>query len=213
MVPVSAIRFAADTWPNKYTVNNTYTLAIGEDQVLVQADDEAVPSGKAATSYMAERSYAPQNVYSHTSPSKTDSWYADKLKAISGPASKNLSIDVDGYFPVTASSSSGSSGGQQALEKPSLNIKLWGASNLQGHGVHNPDHHVTADLNGQRVADIRFDGLSEKVVSQTLSSIKNGSNSLDIELPKDHGYAFDLVNLDQVSLRYPRRFLRRGWWN
>jgi uncharacterized repeat protein (TIGR01451 family) len=204
--PGSVIRFAADTWPNKYSLNNTYTLAIGEVQQLIEVDGEAVPEGKAATSYMAERSYAPQNVYSHTSPSKTDSWYADKLKAISGPDSKALSIDVDGYFPVTASSSTGSSSGQAALEKPSLNIKLWGASDLRGHGVHNPDHHVTADLNGQRVSDIRFDGLSEKVVSQTLSSIENGPNQVNLELPKDHGYAFDLVNLDQVSLRYPRRF-------
>ena len=202
----SYLRFAADVWPNPYSVHSTYTVSVGEGQALIQTDSKAVPTGKAATNYMAERSYAPQNIYSHTSPSLEDSWYADSLKAISGAASKQVSIEVDGYFPVIARTSTGGGAVQQADEKPSLKLKLWGASSLQGDGVNNPDHHVTADLNGENVSDVRFDGLQQEIVVQSLSDIQNGSNQVTVRLPNDHGYAFDLVNLDEVTLRYPRRF-------
>ena len=45
-----------------------------------------------------------------------------------------------------------------------------------------------------------------KQVKQTLSKLETGIHQVKIRLPKSHGYSFDIVNLDEVSLRYPRRF-------
>ena len=64
-------------------------------------------------------------------------------------------------------------------------------------------------LNGARVAEARFDGLRVKSIEQPLAEIVDGSNRIDIEVPRDHGYQFDIVQLDRVTLTYPRRFKAR----
>jgi len=84
-----------------YTGVNKYTLVLDEGvPVRMQADDRPIPSNTApASTYLAEASYAPQNRYTHLSPSRVDSWYADRLQAINGPASKRVMLQLDDYAP------------------------------------------------------------------------------------------------------------------
>ncbi len=66
-------------------------------------------------------------------------------------------------------------------------------------------------LNGRLVADQRFDGLTNW--SYTLDdpgSLLASGNHLEIELPFDTGYAFDLVHFEGFTVGYKRGLVAHG---
>ncbi len=207
----SSVIFPAKGLQTLYTGENKYTLVLddGEPKTIL-SDTRGIPENTApASSYLAEESYAPQNKYTHLSPSENDSWYADRLQAIQGPVSKRVVLDIGEYSPSLNSSVASTSIARMPRLRPRLEVNVWGNSNLPGNGVTNPDHHVLVELNDQQVADAKFDGLHEFPIEASLSELRHGKNTVDITLPKDHGYQFDLVNLDRVSLYYPRKLNAR----
>jgi len=206
--PGSSVVFPAQGKHTVYSGKNTYTLVLDEEPNLIQGDSTEVPYLGAATSYLAEASYAEQNHYTHLSPSREDAWYADRLMAFNEPAQKSVRLTLDNQANTLSGVSSGfGNQGQGVAEKPSLNVTLWGGSALPGDGVENPDHHVIVELNGEQVVDQVFDGVRVHNINQPLASIAQGANEVVIKVPNDRGHRFDIINLDRVSLSYPRRFV------
>ena len=202
----SSLEFTGRGMDTLYTGVNKYTLVLDEGQSLIMDDTRVIPDGPVAYSYLAEQSYAPQNTYTQHSPDLEDSWYADRLTAITSPAEKTVVLTVDDHAPVFSSPNSSGGPGQIAAQKVALDVELWGGSALPGNGVTNPDHHVLIEVNGVQVVDDRFDGLRVREIYQPLGQIIDGNNSIKVAVPRDHGYPFDIINIDRISLSYPRRF-------
>ena len=84
-----------------------------------------------------------------------------------------------------------------------LTVDLWGYSYF---GDAAPDHHVVLRLNGEEIADERFDGLTAWTRTIDVTSVvQESGNELRVEIPGDVPYVFDVVNLEGFSLKYPRR--------
>ncbi|MDB4512033.1 C25 family cysteine peptidase [Arenicella sp.] len=191
-----------------YSGDNKYVLVIDEGSKQVQDDSRIVPDSPIAYSYLAEKRYAPQNNYSHISPDENDSWFADSVRAISKPASKQIELSVNDYAPALNSSFS-----TQEVLRPRLEVELWGASDLPGNGLQAPDHNVLISLNELQINEVKFDGLHLSLSSDVVTNLKHGNNIIDITLPRDHGYQFDIVNINSVSINYPRKFIAESAGN
>ena len=188
-----AVRFVGQGVDTLYTDQRVYTLSLDSGAARMSSHDAAIPSGPSAPSYIAKREYAPQSVYSLTSPTD-DPWYANRLLSFNKVAETSISLAMDNYV-----SSAGA---------PQLSVKIWGDSDLDGTG---DDHHVEVYVNNAKVGDASFDGVIAHEISQSLSTgTPSGTADIKIKLPGDSGFLFDIVNIDEVSLSYPRRFVADG---
>lgn len=191
----SVIRFIAEQVDTLYTDVNVYTLR--SDSSLAErmsVDNASVPSGASANSYLASKMFSPQSKYSFTSPDNDDPWYAKRIVAINEPASENITMILDDVAV----------GGNSGSTKATLNVKLWGSTDLPGE---TDDHSFRVSVNNNEVAAATFDGLSEKNVTTTLETVNDGENTVKVTLPMDSGYAFDAVNLNSIEIKYPRQFI------
>jgi hypothetical protein len=75
-----------------------------------------------------------------------------------------------------------------------------------------PDHHLVLALNGAPVADAKWDGLGEHIITATVpaGTLRPGENSLTIKAPGDTGAPADSLLLDWVELTYPREMVLEG---
>ena len=82
-----------------------------------------------------------------------------------------------------------------------LSLRLVGISSAPV----DPDHHLILTLNGTQVADAKWDGLGEHIITATVpaGTLRAGENSLAIRAPHDTGAPADSVLLDWVELTYP----------
>lgn len=89
-----------------------------------------------------------------------------------------------------------------------IELKMWGVTNFDGA---EPDHHVVVRLNGRTVVDQRFDGLANfNYVLDDPGQLLATGNHLEIELPFDTGYAFDLVHFEGFTVNYKRGLVAHG---
>ncbi len=97
---------------------------------------------------------------------------------------------------------------QGAGQMASLKVRVWGNSSAPV----DPDHHLLINLNGTVVADEKWDGLGEHVITATLSAtlLHSGENQLVLQAPGDTGAAADSVLLDWAEITYPRRLIADG---
>ena len=190
------IRFIAEGLDTLYTDTNVYTLRLdSEAQRLITP--EAVPlvlRAPFATSYLASKTFAPQQAYSFASPDANEPWFALRVLALNQPARETIPINLSDY----------AAGGNTGDAEARMNIKMWGGSSLAGG---EDDHHVKVRFNGAMVIDETFDGFVKKEMSSTLSNLTVGDNLVQLELPLDQGHQFDAVNLDSVEVQYPRAFI------
>ena len=91
----------------------------------------------------------------------------------------------------------------------SLRAGAWGLTEWPGT---DPDHHTVVGLNGEAVTDRSFDGQSAVEIETTLPEglLVEGANALEITMPGDTGFAYDMVVLDRYAVSYPRAFVARG---
>lgn len=84
-----------------------------------------------------------------------------------------------------------------------ITVGLWGGMN---NLAVNPDHSVRLLLNGNVIATRQFDGFSYQSISVALppDTLRNGANTLRLELVGDTGASFDLVYLDDIQVEYAR---------
>jgi len=192
--PGSVIRFIAEDVDTLYSGTNVYTLRLDSDAALrVGQDARGIPSGAAATAYLATREYAPQARYSFASPDVNDPWFATRIVASGGQASETMSIELDDMAP----------GGNNGATKAKLKVNLWGGTDLSGIS---DDHHVMVAFNGEDVVDGSFDGLAEQEFIVPLDNVRDGRNQVRVLLPLDTGFSFDAVNVNEVAVSYPRQF-------
>ena len=69
-----------------------------------------------------------------------------------------------------------------------------------------PDHHLRLLVNGQQVADERWEGAGWRQIEARFDAawLVEGVNQVTLEAPGDLGVAADLYHLDWVELAYPR---------
>ncbi|MFO1495490.1 MAG: C25 family cysteine peptidase [Lysobacterales bacterium] len=184
--PGSVIEFYGDPTPDLYSRTETYLVRSEPDMVrdMPRQRPLSLPSGIEAIQ-TAKVLYAPQSNYSFSSPI-SDPWYAARIVANGGAASAN--------FTLAATAPIGSQG--------KLKGQLWGGLDYPAGAL--PDHHVRVLLNGQLVAEGRFDGLIPWEFEADVASIVNGNNTVTIELPRDTGNPADLVYLESLQLSYTR---------
>jgi hypothetical protein len=84
---------------------------------------------------------------------------------------------------------------------------VWGVTNFPVY----PDHHLVVEVNGTRVTEAYFDGLSVPQIRVEVpdSVLAETGNVVTLRLPHDTGADYDLVNYDHLEVRYPRRFVAR----
>jgi len=148
----------------------------------------SAPRGPLQTHYLETVSVNRDKVYSFASPNG-DPWYEERVLAYGREGSRDFLIDVEGSIH----------------SEGTLEVELWGVTDWPGE---EPDHHVLVELNGQTLAEERFDGLTPKSYHLPLPSglLLEGENRLTVRLPGVPAYAFDLVHVDRYSITYPRHF-------
>ena len=191
----SVVRFVAQEIDTLYTDVNVYTLKSDVDSAFrISIDTRGIPSGVNANSYLATKTFSPQNDYSFTSPDRSDPWYAKRIVAISEPASEEVSIALDDV----------AEGGNTGLTKAKLKVNVWGSSDLPGA---NNDHSVKLYFNDTEVASKQFDGLRSETITTELDEVSSGEHVVKVSLPVDTGQPYDVVNLNSVEVSYPRKFI------
>jgi len=191
----SKIRFVAKELDTLYTDTNVYTLnATQNTKPIVPLTAPFNARLPWAVSYMETVEHAPQNQYSFSSPDRQDPWYAKRMVALGQETSENITMVMDELAP----------GGNSGDVKPSMTVSVWGATDLPGEL---PDHHFRAAFNGVNVIDERFDGLSARTFNVDLEEVTRVDNTIRLSLPGQEGVPFDAVNLNSVTVKYPRRFI------
>ncbi len=150
-----------------------------------------LPSSGVSGTISSRYAAFPDRAYSNGSPTG-DPFFDERILAFGAPSRLERSFDL----PDLASG------------KAELDLKLWGVTNWDGF---EPDHHLVVRLNGREIVDARFDGLAEWRAQVDVSGLllENG-NHLEIELPLDTGYLFDMVHFDGFSVDYRRDPVAQG---
>ena len=188
--PGSYVEFVARPALTLASPVDAFVIKVDRRKALAAVSFQATP-GSLGTTATADR-YHPDHEYGYGSPTD-DPWYDQYLFALGSPASLTRTFDL----PDLA-------GG-----KVSLDIAGWGYSEWPGEGQ--PDHHVVVTLNGRQIADDRFDGVSVWKRSVDVTGIATAAgNVLEVRLPGDTGFQFDLVAFEGYDARYTRQAVARS---
>lgn len=192
----SSIQFVAETIDTIYTNENVYTLTTGGAPLRIAQVAVPVNTSTAyASSYLASRKYAPQASYSLTSPDASDPWYAKRMVAIgNNPVSEDFQVTLDNFAP----------GGNVGSTQAKVRLSVWGASDLPGSGN---DHVVAMSFNDEPLGVTAFNGISENTVKRNITAIQDGINTVRLTLPMEAGHAYDAVNVNEIEVQYPRKFV------
>ena len=179
-----------------YTRSRVYrlTAASGGGRPARALIEDGTPTGAPAAFYPETVAVDRDRLYSFASPNG-DPWYEEPVLAQGSPAVKSFPLEVDALAA-------------DAGAETRLHVDLWGVTNWPSA----PDHHLEISLNGTRLVDERFDGLTARSYDLALPPglLFEGTNVLEVRLPGDTGNAFDLVHVDRYALSHPRRFVARA---
>lgn len=180
--PGSSIEFFGEAAPSLWSREHYYLLLIDPAQAVEMALIDRPTAPAQTSSHLALVEYAPQNAYHEAAPSG-DPWYADRIVANGGPAAR--SIALTGPAPL------GTAG--------ELELVLWGGIDWPGK---KPDHSVEVYFNGQLVASARFDGVAQSILRAPVT-LGSGNSTVEVRLPRNTGFAADIVHVERIRLRYP----------
>ncbi len=189
--PGSSIEFWGEAASSLYTRTNVYRLRADRQSALDLAVDQRAPIGVPATTYLDTMAVATDREYSFATPT-ADPWYDRSLLTFVGPRAWDLP------FTVTDLATGGGS----------LRVEVWGVTSFES----SPDHHLRVLVNGQLLADERFDGKVAHAIEAALPAglLTEGANTLTLELAGDLDQPFDLVFLDGFRVTYPRHAVARA---
>jgi uncharacterized repeat protein (TIGR01451 family) len=193
--PGVAVEFFGTAVDSLYTHTNVYTLGRNSPAVSrVTLDATPAPGGAAAPYYLETVTVTKPLQYSFASPTGNP-WYESGILAYTSPVSQTFTVPVDNL--VT------SAGGGE------FSFHMWGGTDWPNAS---PDHHAVVALNGQTVADDLFNGMTDYPVSGSLPGgvLTEGANTLTLTLPGDSGVDYEIVNVTNYGLTYPRRFVARS---
>lgn len=199
LTPESTIRFIAEEVDTLYTGTNVYTLSLDSDSARrVAVDASPIPSrAPTATSYLKRAVFDTPTRYSFISPNAQDAFYAKRMVAVGEPLSESITLELDDVAV----------GGNTGSTKAKLNVDMWGGADQPGEGN---DHNVTVSFNGDEVAGAQFDGLVEQKIETTLEQVKPGANVVRLTMPLDTGFAFDAINVNEITVDYPSQFVAKN---
>ena len=187
--PGSFIEFVGQPALTLASPVDAYVLKVGRTRPEPPA---ALPAGGGALQTVtAEERWAPDRVYSFSSPNG-DPWFDQGLLARGAAARLTRTFDLPDL----------------AAGNVKLTVEAWGYGDWAGTA---PDHHLIASVNGTVVLDERFDGITplEKTVN-VRDLVSASGNTLEILIPGDTGYQFDYVAFEGFSVSYPRRTIARN---
>lgn len=186
--PGDLIEFFGEPRKSLYGIDAAYQIELAPDRAMAIGSDLSAPGMSAPAWAWQTSSYAPEKAYNFASPT-TDPWYADRLLAYQGtPASKDLSLSITAVADVAVNAQ--------------LQVDLIGATNHQGQ---TPDHDVRLRVAGVPVQHVSADGLIPITLNhELLLGIDESSLPVGVDATGATPYPFDVLNLDAVSLRYPR---------
>lgn len=185
--PGGFVELYAEALDTLYTDTNVYQLTADPSAARRVAIDRRAARGSSPAFYVETLRVERERLYSFGSPI-TDPWYDTSMLSFGSPGSWSFPFSVDdlaaGMAPAV------------------LEVDLWGSTVWPA----DPDHHVVVSLNGTRLADELFNGRVGHTIRVEIPDglLREGSNTLGLELPGDLPVDFDLVNLDAFSVTYPR---------
>ena len=144
----------------------------------------SAPEGEPLGSFKASRHLEEATQYLSQTPSGTDHWL---WQSIFAPGAYTVTLDLPSY-----------TGGDV-----DLSVSLWGNT----EGPEDPDHHAVLSVNGQDVADDTWDGKGWHTITATIpaGTLQETGNELVLVSPGDTQANVDVVYLDRIDLKYPRK--------
>jgi hypothetical protein len=192
--PGAFIEFYGEALDTLYTDTNVYQLQI--DAALarrVKINTDRPPSGEVPDYYKETAVLDRERGYGFSSP-LGDPWYDTNMLVYTTPKSWEFDLQIDNFV----------AGGS----RPKLTVNMYGNTDWPDY---DPDHHVTAALNGQTVGEALFNGVATSTIKAKLASgvLQEGSNTLTLTLPADTGADFEVVRFNSATITYPRAFVAR----
>ncbi len=188
--PGTVITFWGDPVDTLYTGTATYQLQVNPKLAArfgvdnTKLDLAAEPT----RTYQEVAEVANQRGYSVTAPGD-DPWYDQLISTKTTPRTVSRTIQV-------AQPANGAGDATIAVE-------LWGISKWPQAD----EHHVRLGVNGQTVADHRFDDVEAATIEAAVPDglLVDGANTVTVTLVGDTGVPLDMVALDDIALTYPRQ--------
>ncbi len=186
LAPTDWLEFQGRAMSGEYTRDNVYWLRHTSGLWAEGADASPDLIAGQVFSFPAAAHFEEDTVYfaSMRIVEGTDRWMWGN--AIHAPTTVTRSV----WLPEVAPASSGR-----------ITVTIQGYSN---DPAVSPDHHARVLWNGVSVADARFDGLGEHVVTATTAPdlLRSGLNRVTLEFPGDTGAAVDAAFLNHVEAAY-----------
>lgn len=186
--PGSYVEFYGEPRDSLYGAEAAYMLVQSAASALNIPTDEQAPGPSRPAWAMASADYAPELAYNFASPT-ADPWYADRLLAYANaPVGKTVHLPLSAVADIAVDAE--------------LSAAVIGVTDWSGVGL---DHNVRLQVAGQWVDQASADGISQITLSHRLV-LAPASTDLEarVEATGATGFAFDVVNLDAVRLKYPR---------
>lgn len=187
--PGDEIEFIGEPVETLYSARTPYAVAVDPASAVELAVSD-LPAGPSGDAWAYETvTHAPQLRYNYASP-LDDPWQAEQLFAPNG-------TPVGADMPLASTDVATVPGVDAQLSATTVGLTDW-TSLL-------PDHRIALSLNGSVVATTTGDGVVQMDLAATVPvSSLAALNTGRVALTADTGFAFDMINVERVALRYPR---------
>ncbi len=180
-----------------YTSQNIYWLvrsapgaaATGKTSLLIATQTAAPSGGELATAITATIRAEEQRQFLPQAPLTDDPWL---WAALFAPAELKVPVTLPAALPEAAT----------------LQVRVLGNSSAPA----NPDHHLTLAVNGIRVTDVAWDGMTGHLIEAAVpaGALRRGENEMTLAAVGDTGAQADSVLLDWIAITYSRELTVEG---
>jgi hypothetical protein len=189
--PGSYFQFYAENRESLYTDENIYTLNLNANQASPEMPVKSSPphGNKFAGSYEKTVKLNRNQAYSYASPVPFEPWYDTRMLAVRSPSTSYINLSAQ----------------NKATGDAKLSLVYWGGLNFDNDEL---DHSIEFKINGVELGTDRFDGLTLRNKSYTISDdLLRDTNEIELILSAQTVNKVDLINLESASLSYPSRFI------
>jgi len=206
--PGSYIDFIGEAVNNSlYTRENIYRLSFDSELARrIPNQTSRVSSINQNATHQASTRFAPNLIYDFSSPD-LEPWRADQMLSFGQAVNRSYNLNLDRWVPSQQRFKSIVFGATDFLAQPATppSENACGQPSINDPGGI-PDHCIRLRLNNQPLAELSFDGLIPATLERNIPTamLNAGNNLIEIEVPGEHGYPFDLVKLESLQIDYAR---------